>query len=156
MADISATSVWGRIPRRGRLMGVDYGTRRIGIAVCDPDQTLASPAETIESHGPEADRSSYRRVIEKWGPRAIVVGLPLHADGGESPMSIQARLHAAWLHATFELPCLMHDERYTSLEASAVLYEQDATNKQRKSRIDNIAASLLLQSYLDRLGDAAM
>ena len=131
-------------------MGVDFGTKRIGIAVCDRDRTLASPAPQIESKSTEHDRQQYRRVIETWEPSGIVVGLPIHSDGAESPMSTRARAHAKWLHETFKLPVSMYDERYTSQEAEATLYERDATNAQRKSRIDGIAACFMLQAYLDR------
>ena len=151
--DISKVSAWGTLPRRGRLLGVDFGTKRIGLAVCDPDRTQAGPIDPIASKNPQYDRGEYKRVVELWGPRGVVVGLPLHADGGESAMSLRARRHAAWLHESFGLPCVMHDERYTSLEANATLYERDATNKQRKSRVDGIAAAIMLQSFLDRLAD---
>ena len=141
---------YGCVPARGRLLGVDFGTKRIGIAVCDREQTLASPQPQIESKSPEHDRQQYRRVVDTWEPSGIIVGLPIHSDGGESPMSTRARSHAKWLHETFELPVAMYDERYTSQEAEATLYARDATNAQRKSRIDGIAASFMLQAYLNR------
>ena len=149
--DPSRVSAWGVMPTRGRLLGVDFGTKRIGLAVSDREQSLASPVDPVQSKNPQHDRGEYRQVLTRWEPKAIVVGLPLHADGGESAMSLRARAHAAWLHGQFGLPCLMHDERYTSLEANAALYESDATNRQRKRRVDGIAAAFMLQSYLDRL-----
>ena len=143
-------STWGQMPARGRLMGVDYGTVRIGLAVSDREQSLASPIAMFRSRSDEHDRGEYRKLIDKWEPVALVVGLPLHVSGDESKMSARARQHAAWLHATFKLPCTVADERFTSQEAEASLYEMDATNAQRKGRIDGIAATYMLQGYLDR------
>ena len=149
LGDETLPSAWGRWPRRGRLLGVDYGQKRVGLALCNDERTLATPIDQFVRGTEPMDRASYRRLLEHWGPRAVVVGLPLHADGRESAMSREAREHAAWLFEHFGLPCRMWDERFTSIEAEAALYEQDATKQQRKNRVDGIAACFMLQAYLE-------
>ena len=153
--DPPSPNVWGTMPSRGRLMGIDFGTKRIGLAVSDAAQSIASPVEMFESRNAELDRQQYRRFLEKWEPRALVVGLPLYPGGDESAMSARTREHAAWLHECFGLPCAMWDERFTSHEAEATQYEMDATKAQRKSRVDALAATAMLQAYLDRPRETA-
>ena len=140
---------FGEMPTRGRLFGVDYGTKRIGLATCDAARTLASPLEVFESKSEEHTRQQYVRILRKWQPLGFVVGLPLHVDGRESAMSRRTREHARWLHKTFALPCVLYDERYTSQEAEASLWEQDVSFAKRKQKVDAIAACVMLQNFLD-------
>ena len=145
----SADKLLGSLPPRGRLLGVDFGTVRIGLALCDPERTLASPETMFPVKSDEHDRQRYAAVINRWQPSGIVVGLPLHKDGRESPMSRRCCEHAAWLHKRFALPCIMHDERHTSQEAEASLWSRDLSFAERKDRVDAIAAAVMLQAFLD-------
>jgi putative Holliday junction resolvase len=135
------------IAPRGPLLGIDYGTKRIGLAVCDPDRVIASP------HGTAANDASkeafFTELVARTRSVGIVVGLPLHANGDESDMSAQARAFAKWLADLTKLPVVMWDERCTSAAAEEALLEAKLTKKKRKARVDRVAAQMILQSFLD-------
>jgi len=134
-------------PPSGQLLGIDYGTKRIGLAVCDPNRVIASPLGTANNDlGREAFFST---LIANSKFVGIVVGLPLHANGDESVMSQEARRFAAWLRELTKLPVVMWDERCTSAAAEDALLEAKLTKKKRKARVDRVAAQMILQSYLD-------
>lgn len=135
------------LPRHGRLLGVDYGRKRIGLALCDPDRRIASPLETISNNPQMILR--LRKLLAENAVVGIVVGLPLHASGEESEMSAEARRFAAWLEEQTPLPVVMWDERYTSAAAESALLESHLTKGQRKARVDRIAAQMLLQTFIE-------
>jgi putative holliday junction resolvase len=135
------------IPTRGQLLGVDYGTKRIGLAVCDPDRVIASPLGT-EANGLGTE-AFFREFFRRTTFVGIVVGLPLHANGDESDMSGQARVFARWLADLSKLPVVMWDERCTSAAAEDALLEAKLTKKKRKAKVDRVAAQMILQSFLD-------
>ncbi|MCS6864226.1 MAG: Holliday junction resolvase RuvX [Gemmataceae bacterium] len=139
--------VRGPIPRQGRLLGVDYGRRRIGLAICDPQRRIASPVATIPNNPAMITR--FRQLVTENAVVGIVVGLPLHAHGEESEMSAEARRFATWLAAEVHLPVVMWDERYTSAAAESVLLDTHLTQRQRKARVDRVAAQMLLQTYIE-------
>jgi putative Holliday junction resolvase len=135
------------LPPKGALLGIDYGTKRIGLAVCDPDRLIASPLGTQPNYtGKEA---FFRELVARSKFVGIVVGLPLHSNGDESDMSRQARAFARWLAEITGLPVVMWDERCTSAAAEDALLEAKLTKKKRKARVDRVAAQMILQSYLD-------
>ena len=135
------------IAPRGPLLGIDYGTKRIGLAVCDPDRVIASPLGTAANDaGKEA---FFTELVARTKFVGIVVGLPLHANGDESDMSAQARAFAKWLADLTKLPVVMWDERCTSAAAEDALLEAQLTKKKRKARVDRVAAQMILQSYID-------
>jgi putative Holliday junction resolvase len=131
----------------GALLSVDFGTKRIGLAVCDPDRVIASPLETTPNDF--SKEAFFRNLIAKSKFVGIVVGLPLHASGEESPMSGEARKFAAWLAELSKLPVVMWDERFTSSAAEDALLEAKLTKKKRKARVDRVAAQIILQSFID-------
>jgi putative Holliday junction resolvase len=133
----------------GRLAGIDYGTVRIGVAVSDARQTLASPFENYTRRGEKADAEFFRRFVMEESISAFVVGLPVHLSGDESAKSIEARTFGAWLAKTTGLPVEYFDERFTSVEAERYLGAAKMTKKQRKERLDKIAAQILLSAYLE-------
>ena len=137
----------GAFPPRGALLGIDYGTKRIGVAVCDPDRVIASPVGTQAN---DHTREAYFRGLCA-GARfvGIVVGLPLHASGAESPMSGEARAFAKWLSALVTLPVVMWDERHTSFAAEGALLDAGLTRKKRKEKVDRVAAQMILQTFID-------
>lgn len=139
----------GQLPTRGRLAGIDYGHVRIGIAISDPSQHIASPYQ-IHRRGDEAgDAEFFRKFVHAEDIAGFVVGLPLHTSGDESEKSLEARRFAAWLQQVTTLPIQFHDERYTTLQAEQALLAAQLTKKKRKQRLDMLAAQMILASYLD-------
>jgi putative Holliday junction resolvase len=136
-------------PDTGRLAGVDYGTVRIGIALCDPSRQWTSPLETYTRKGPEHDRQYFVRITKENQIGGWVLGLPIHCDGRESAKSQEVREFAKWLRDETDRPVRFIDERYTTALANRMLRELDLTHKQRKKQLDKIAAHIILESYLD-------
>ncbi|MDZ7618378.1 MAG: Holliday junction resolvase RuvX [Patescibacteria group bacterium] len=135
----------------GRIAGIDFGLVRIGVALTDPDRTLASPFESYNCRGPKLDAEWFRRFSVEEDVSLFVVGLPLHLDGGESPKSGQARRFAAWLNEITGIPVEFHDERFSSVEAEHILLDANLTNRRRKRRRDMLAAQIILTAYLESL-----
>jgi putative Holliday junction resolvase len=134
---------------KGRLLGVDYGAVRIGLAITDADQRIASPLATYERRSRDADALYFRRLVEEEGVGGLVVGLPVHTDGSEGQKAAEARAFGAWLAEATGLPVAFWDERFTTVEAERSLLGAGLTNKRRKSRRDRVAAQLLLQAYIE-------
>lgn len=134
---------------RTRLLGVDYGTVRIGLAVSDPDRTIASPLATYTRRSREQDGRYFQDVVREESIQEIVVGLPMHLDGREGQKAGEARAFGQWLADVTGLPVVFWDERFTTVEAEEHLWSAGLTNKRRKARRDRLAAQILLQSYLD-------
>jgi putative Holliday junction resolvase len=140
-------------PAQGRLAGVDFGTVRIGLAVCDPERRLASPYEIYHRRNPTADAEYFRHFVREERIVGFVVGLPLHASGEESQKSAEARAFGKWLHQITGQPVRYHDERYTSVLAEQSLLAARLTRKRRKQRLDKVAAQLILAAYLESAQD---
>ncbi len=134
---------------KGRLLGVDYGTVRVGLAVCDPDRIVASPLATYTRRDPEADAAYFRQVAVAENAVGLVVGLPVHTDGREGVKAKEAREFGTWLAGVTGLPVAYYDERFTTVQAEAALWGAGLTHKRRKDRRDRVAAQMLLQAYLD-------
>lgn len=134
---------------RGRLLGVDFGTVRVGLAISDPDRILASPLATYSRQGPEADARYFRELAVAERVVGLVVGLPVHMSGQEGQKAAEARAFGNWLAELMRLPVVFWDERYTTAEAERLLLGAQLTSKRRKARRDRVAAQILLQSYLD-------
>ncbi len=141
-----------RQPVPGRIAGIDFGTVRIGIAITDPDRTLASPLENYTRQGTEQDARRFRRLVAEEDVVLLVVGLPVHLDGRESQKSIEARQFGAWLAEVTGVPVEFFDERFTSSEAEGFLLEAKMTSKRRKKRMDMVAAQIMLSAYLESHG----
>jgi putative Holliday junction resolvase len=133
----------------GRLAGIDYGTVRIGIAITDVEQRLASPFENYTRRGEIADEAYFRRLANDEQIERFVVGLPVHISGDESAKSLEARRFGEWLGEVTGRPVEFFDERYTSSEAERVLLDMGLTKKKRKERLDKLAAQILLTAYLE-------
>ena len=138
----------------GRIAAIDYGTVRLGIAVSDPAQTIASPYENYTRRDPQQDARYLQRIVADEDVVQFVVGLPVHLDGRESQKSTEARQFGKWLGEQTGVPVDFYDERYTSVEAEEYLLAADLTRQQRKKRRDMLAAQLLLTAYLDADRDA--
>jgi putative Holliday junction resolvase len=131
------------------LLGFDYGTVRVGLAVTDPDRIIASPLETYARRSEDADAAHYVRIATDQRAMGLVVGLPLHADGRESDKSREARLFGAWLASLLKLPVVFWDERFTTALAEDALLAANLNHKKRRDRRDRVAAQMILQNYID-------
>jgi putative Holliday junction resolvase len=137
-------------PVSGRLLGVDFGTVRIGISVCDPLRILVSPLEIRMVAAREADGRYFIELAKREAASGFVVGLPIHCDGGESEKSRQARTFAVWLQKTTEIPVRLFDERFTTSAAQQRVSGGQKKKKGTRARqIDAIAAQVLLESFLE-------
>jgi putative Holliday junction resolvase len=132
-----------------RLLGVDFGSVRVGLAVTDAGRSIASPLATYIRRGQAQDAAYFRRLVQEEEIGQIVVGLPLHLDGREGQKAIEARAFGRWLAGITSLPVIWYDERFTTVEAESHLLTAGLTNKRRKDRRDRVAAQILLQTYLD-------
>lgn len=134
----------------GRVAGVDYGRRRIGVAICDTHRILSSPLCVRETSGDrQADAVFFRRLVGDEGIVGFVLGLPIHADGTDSRMSVEVERFGAWLAVETGLPVVFHDERYSSREATGLLAGSGLTRARKKARTDAIAAQVVLSSWLE-------
>ena len=136
-------------PQQGRIAGIDFGTVRIGVAITDPAQQLASPLDNYTRRSLEGDAAYFRKLAAEERLAGFVVGLPVHTSGNESEKSHQARQFAQWLGETTSLPVRLFDERYTSAHAEEALQAAGLTKKRRKERLDKLAAQIMLVSYLE-------
>jgi putative Holliday junction resolvase len=134
----------------GRLIGLDYGRRRIGVAVSDPDRCIASPLEQYERVSPDRDARYFQDLAAEHDAAAFVVGVPVHLSGAESEMAAEARRFGQWLAEVTGQPVHFWDERYTTAEAERHLQAAELTSRRRRARRDMLAAQILLQAYLDR------
>lgn len=136
-------------PPAGRLAGIDYGTVRIGVAISNASQTLASPYEIYTRRARDLDAGYFRRLVAQESITRFVVGLPVHNDGRESQKSIEAQEFGRWLTAETGVPVDYFDERFTTAAAEQLLQAQGLTKKRRKERLDKLAAQILLAAYLE-------
>jgi putative Holliday junction resolvase len=134
---------------RTRILGVDYGTRRVGLAVGDPDGGIASPLAIYHRRSADQDARHFQRLIEEEQIGRIVVGLPVHTTGSEGQKAAEARAFGRWLAQVTRLPVVFWDERFTTAEAERFMIDAGLTSNQRKARRDMVAAQIMLQSYLD-------
>ena len=136
-------------PRIGRLLGIDFGTVRIGIAICDENQSIASPLEVYTRRNEKLDAEFFIKLVNETGASGWVIGLPIHMSGDESEKSSEAREFGQWLQSVTELPVAWIDERYSTAMAREILNAGNLSAKQRKARLDKIAAQAILASYLE-------
>ena len=132
-----------------RILGLDYGTRRVGAALSDPGRTIAFPAEVYELRGPDPDARHYREVVQENEVERIVIGLPLHTSGREGQLAALTRRFGDWLAAVTGKPVVYFDERYTTVEAEQRLLDAGLKRQKRKALRDRLAAQIVLQGYLD-------
>lgn len=139
----------GEFPTTGRLLGVDFGTVRVGLAVSDPDRVIASPHETYTRRDAKADAAYFTRLIIAERIVALVVGLPLHTGGEEGIKAKEARDFGKWLGEATRLPVVLWDERCTTAAAEDMMWSAGLTHRKRRDRRDRVAAQLILQGFID-------
>jgi putative Holliday junction resolvase len=132
-----------------RLLGVDYGSVRVGLAISDAERRIASPLTTYTRRDAEQDARFLQQLVQEQEVAGWVVGLPLHNDGREGHKAKEARAFGQWLKERTGLPVTFWDERFTTMEAEAFLWQAGLTHKRRRQRRDRVAAQILLQAYLD-------
>ena len=136
-----------------RVLALDIGEKRIGVAVSDPSGTVATPLTVLDAVRVLADGKDLVRLVEEYDAEAIVVGLPLSLDGGEGPQAQHVRRAAARLGSFVSVPIEFADERLSSAQASRSMGEGGASSRERRGNVDKIAASIFLQSHLDARRD---
>ncbi len=141
------------LPQRGRLIGLDVGTKTIGTALCDAMWTIASPAELVRRTKFGADKTTLETLIAAQAVRGIVIGLPLNLDGSDSPRTQSTRAFARNMDVV-GLPILMWDERWSTAAVTRTLIDADASRARRADLVDKLAASYILQGAIDRLASA--
>lgn len=146
MSDIEKIAV-----TEGKLLGVDFGDTRTGLAVSDPSRFLASGIGYISPGGIERCADAVAEVAREQRVAAIVVGLPVNMDGSEGSRAARCRKFAFMLSERTGLPVAMFDERMTTMTASRYLNETNTRGKKRKTVIDTLSAQIILQNCLDRL-----
>jgi len=139
-----------RKPSAGRVMGLDVGSRRIGIAVTDPLGITAQGLETLQRKNKRTDFAQLEVLIHKYQVKEIVVGLPLRMSGEEGIQSDKMRAFADDLRTRFGLPVHLWDERLTSVEANRLLRETELSIEKRGKAVDRMAAVLILQGWMER------
>src|SRR5437588_3126636 len=132
-----------------RVLGLDVGSRRIGVAISDPLGITAQGLETLQRRNKRYDFEQLQRVIQKYDVREIVVGLPLRMSGAEGTQSDKMQVFAEELRKRFRLPVHLWDERLTSVEANRLLRETDLSIEKRGKAVDRMAAVLILQGWME-------
>lgn len=131
-----------------RVLALDIGERRVGVAVSDPSGRVATPAKILNAAALN-DARAVRRLLDDYEPDLVLVGLPLSMDGTEGPQARRVRAQAARLEAAVDVPVDFADERLTSAEAARAMQEAGMSERDRRGKLDAVAASLFLQAWLD-------
>jgi putative Holliday junction resolvase len=146
LGEIHEELVW---PETGRLAGIDFGTVRVGVSICDPSRTWISPLETFQRRAEPQEARHFQKLKQENQILGWVVGLPIHCDGRDSSKAKEARQFARWLSTTTQLPVRFVDERFSTALATRLLRELELTHAQRKKQLDKIAAHIILEAYLE-------
>ena len=133
-----------------RIIAIDYGMARTGVAVSDPSGLIATPLEFIPSRNKNKLYEGIFSVIEKYSPGKIVIGLPIRTDGKEGDIVSSVRELEKTLKEKYGIEVITLNEMFTTVIASRKLHEKDMNAKKQRSQIDSAAAAVLLQDYLDR------
>ena len=133
-----------------RVLGIDLGRKRIGVAVSDRSGTIASPL-TVMARGrsQREDHTAIAALVREEEATMVVVGLPLNMDGTEGASARSARLEVERMATVVGVPVVLHDERRTTVQADRVLMERHVGARERRSEVDKVAAAFILQSWLD-------
>jgi putative Holliday junction resolvase len=132
-----------------RALGLDLGSKRIGVAISDSRGAVATPIETIGRRSPRSDRQRIAGLVEEWEVEIVVVGLPYSLDGGTGPAARSVLDEIEALGDTLRVPVVPYDERLTTVTAERSLMEQGVSGASRRQVVDQVAAAVILQSWLD-------
>ena len=137
--------------REGNIIGFDFGQKRIGVAIGNNISKSAQALITIESASSNQKFEAIQKIMDEWQPVSIVVGVPFNVDGSEHKVTNLCKKFAKQLEQKYALPIHLIDERYTSIEANYEIQDKKIDLKKKKLLIDQIAAKIILQSYLDQI-----
>lgn len=137
------------LPSSGRLAGIDFGTVRIGVAISDPGQSIASPLEVYQRRNEKLDSQYFSDLVAAERIVGFVIGLPVHMSGDASQKSKQAVVFGKWLREQTSLPVTWIDERYTTAMAREMLNQSHLSGKKRKAQLDKLAAQIILTAFLE-------
>ena len=151
MITTDAAAFAGALPRLGRLLGLDIGTRTIGLATASADWRFASARETLKRSKPAADIAALGALAAKEEIRGLVIGLPLNMDGTDSERTQSVRAQARNLSRALQLPILLWDERWSTAAVERAMIAQDVSRAKRAERVDALAAAHILEGALARL-----
>jgi putative Holliday junction resolvase len=129
----------------------DFGEQRIGVAVGEHLLATANPLTTIDNESNDKRFETISKLVKEWQPKLLIVGLPLSLDGTETNVTQLCKKFARRLNGRFNLPVMMIDERYSSVEASDLLSQSGIKGRAQKEMLDQVAAKTILQSYFDGL-----
>jgi len=133
----------------GRILAVDPGENRLGLAISDPTQTIASPLQVIRSRSDKKNAQEILEIARDQGAVLIVVGLPLHWDGEESAQAGQSKTLTKFLEELGSLPVVLADEYGTTQAAREARLQMNVSREKRSGHLDDLAATILLQTYLE-------
>ncbi len=154
MAILALISLKAALPPRTRLLGLDIGSKTVGLAISDSDLAVASPLETLKRGKFAADAAKLRQIVAERSIGGLVLGLPVAMDGSEGPRCQSVRQFAANLLAVMDLPLAFWDERFSTIGAERPLRDAAMSHRRRAEVIDKMAAAYILQGALDRLHNA--
>ncbi|MGA1655003.1 MAG: Holliday junction resolvase RuvX [Ilumatobacteraceae bacterium] len=133
-----------------RCLGLDLGSRRIGVALCDPDERVATPLTVVERSASRAhDHANIARLVAEYEVQTVVVGLPLNMSGKVTAAARSAMAETEELRRALDVPVLLHDERLTTVTADRSLMEMEMKADARRRVVDKVAAAVMLQAFLD-------
>lgn len=140
----------GGAPRSGTVLAFDFGARRIGVAVGELQLGVAHPLETIDAQANDVRFARIEALVNEWRPALLLVGLPLALDGGEHAMTAHARRFAQRLRGRYGIETRLVDERLTSVEAERQVRELGLDVRKMRTKVDQLAAKLILESYFNQ------
>lgn len=133
-----------------RCLGLDLGSRRIGVALCDPDERVATPLTVVERSASRVhDHANIARLVAEYEVQTVVVGLPLNMSGKVTAAAKSAMAETEELRRALDVPVLLHDERLTTVTADRSLMEMEMKADARRRVVDKVAAAVMLQAFLD-------
>ena len=133
-----------------RVIGIDLGSKRIGIALSDTDLTVATPLDVVERSGNvEKDHITILKITDEWEVQKIIVGLPISLDGTLGPSAQSVMDEIKMLRGVTDIPIETHDERFTTVTAEQILLQQNVKRDKKKRIIDKVAAAIILQGWID-------
>lgn len=139
------------VPADGRIIALDPGTKRIGVAVCDELRVTTRPLDVITRTSWKRLLLSVKNILAEFDAAALVIGLPLESDGSESIMSAEARDMARKFSLSLGVPVYLQDERVTSYEAKSRLWSEGRSIDESRAAVDSVAAAIILGDFLDRI-----
>lgn len=142
-----------RLPKTGPILSIDPGTKRCGIAICDPFRITVRPLQRMERSSWKKLLQNVKEIVSEYDASALVIGLPLESDGSESIMSAEARRMARNFSLSLDIPVFLQDERVTSYEARSRLWKAGKSTGETLALVDSEAAAIILEDFLAHISN---